>query len=96
MWSHYSQLPHRIQSEVSACRHKQLFAIKKLLFYRVHAVCVCDTADYFYNHIDEHLEVYGLTKDSEGKPLKAREMVDIVEGYKGLGYGKSTDEELGW
>ena len=62
---------------------------------RVHAVAVCDTADYFYNHVDEQLGEYGLTKDAEGKPLKARDLVDIIEGYKGLGYGRSTDEELG-
>lgn len=61
----------------------------------MHAVCVCDTADYFYKHIEEQLEEYGLTLDTQGRPIRARDLVDIVEGYKGQGYGKSTDEELG-
>lgn len=61
----------------------------------MHAVCVCDTADYFYKHIEEQLEEYGLTRDTQGRPIRARDLVDIVEGYKGQGYGKSTDEELG-
>lgn len=62
---------------------------------RVHAVCVCDTADLFYQHIESQLEAFGLAEDTQGRPIKARDLVDIVDGYKGLGYGKSTDEELG-
>ena len=62
---------------------------------RVHAVCVCDTADLFYQHIESQLEAFGLTEDTQGRPIKARDLVDIVDGYKGLGYGKSTEEELG-
>ena len=61
---------------------------------RVHAVCVCDTADLFYQHIESQLEAFGLTVDTQGRPIKARDLVDIVDGYKGLGYGKSTEEEL--
>jgi len=45
-------------------------------------VCVCDTADYFYKHIEEQLEEYGLTHDTQGRPIRARDLVDIVEGYK--------------
>lgn len=62
---------------------------------RIHAVCVCDSADLFYQHIESQLEAFGLTKDTQGRPIKARDLVDIVDGYKGLGYGKSTEEELG-
>ena len=62
---------------------------------RVHAVCVCDTADMFYQHMESQLEAFGLTVDTLGRPIKARDLVDIVDGYKGLGYAKSTDEELG-
>ena len=62
---------------------------------RVHAVCVCDDAKYFYSHVDEQLQAYGITKHSEGKPVRARDIVDIIDGYKGEGYGKSTGEELG-
>ncbi len=59
-------------------------------------MCVCDSDHYFYQHIDEQLETLGLTQDVKGKPLRARDLVDIIDGYKGLGYGKSTEEELGW
>ncbi len=62
---------------------------------RVHGVCVCDNADYFHGHIDEELQAFGLTTDREGKPLRSRDIVDVIEGYKGLGYGLSTEEELG-
>ena len=62
---------------------------------RIHGVCVCDDAAYFYNHIDVQLREYGLTQDSEGKPLRAKDITDIIDGYKGRGYGISTDEELG-
>ena len=62
---------------------------------RVHAVCVCDTADMFYQHMESQLEAFGLTVDTQGRPIKARDLVDIVDDYKGLGYAKSTDEELG-
>ena len=57
-------------------------------------MCVCDNADYFYEHIDKQLEEFGL-KDPPGNALHSRDLVDIIEGYKGRGYGLSTDEELG-
>ena len=59
---------------------------------------VCDNADYFHGHIDETLVELGLSKskDTQGRPtVKSRDIIDIVEGYKGRGYGLSTDEELG-
>lgn len=55
---------------------------------------MCDNADYFHGHIDEQLALFGLT-DSSGKPPQSRDLVDIIEGYKGRGYGISTEEELG-
>lgn len=58
-------------------------------------MCVCDSADLFYQHIESQLEAFGLTEDAQGRPIKARDLVDIVDGYKGLGYGKSTEDELG-
>lgn len=61
---------------------------------KIHGVCVCDDAAYFYNHIDVQLREYSLTQDSEGKPLRAKDITDIIDGYKGRGYGISTDEEL--
>ena len=47
---------------------------------RVHAVCVCDQAEYFYGHIDEQLKQSNLL-DSEGKQLRAVDIVDIIDGY---------------
>ena len=31
-----------------------------------------------------------------GLDVQAGEIIDIIDGYKGQGYGKSTEEELGW
>lgn len=58
-------------------------------------MCVCDNAEYFHGQIDEHLQSFGLTTNAEGKSLCSRDIVDIIEGYKGRGYGINTDEELG-
>ena len=57
-------------------------------------MCVSDNANYFHGHIDETLHAMGLTTDSERKPLQSRDIIDIIEGYKGRGYGLSTQEEL--
>ena len=62
---------------------------------RVHAVCVCDKADYFYQHVDEQLHCLGLAGEAGGETLRARDMVDFIEGYQGRGYGRSTEDELG-
>jgi len=62
---------------------------------RVHAVCVSDNEEYFYQRIDAQLETQGLTLNAEGNALRARDLVDIIDGYKGLGYSRSTEEELG-
>lgn len=58
-------------------------------------MCVCDDAEYFHGHIDQQLKAYGLATNKEGKPLRSRDIVDVIEGYKGQGYGLNTDEELG-
>lgn len=60
---------------------------------RIHAVSVSDTSDYFYNHIDNTLQQLGLLKNN-GHPLKATDILEVVDGYKGRGYGLSTAEEL--
>lgn len=54
---------------------------------RLHAVNVCDDADYFHRHIQELFDDLGLTID-------ARKQIDIIDGYVGLGYAKSRSEEL--
>ncbi|EDQ86511.1 uncharacterized protein MONBRDRAFT_28193 [Monosiga brevicollis MX1] len=55
--------------------------------YRIWAVAVCDNADYFYNHVQETLDEFGVT-------AQARDLLTIVEGYKGEGYGQFSDEHL--
>ena len=57
---------------------------------------MCDDAAHFHGAINAILNKLGLSKGSEGRPaLRSRDIVDIIEGYKGRGYGLSTDEELG-
>ena len=58
-------------------------------------MCVCDAADYFYRFIDRELEHCGLRPTRDGQPLSSRDLVSIVDGYKGLGYAENTEEELG-
>jgi len=55
---------------------------------RVHGVCVSDTAEYFHDHIDEILLTYGMER------AKATQICDVIEGYKGKGYNKTTNEDL--
>ena len=57
---------------------------------KVHAVCVCDSPDYFYNHIEETSIALGIDSNIIGKP---QEFLTIYPG-QGLGYARSTDEEL--
>ncbi|KNC81266.1 hypothetical protein SARC_06397 [Sphaeroforma arctica JP610] len=59
---------------------------------KIHAVCVCDNADYFHRHINETLRELGLggKKDS----LRSQDIIDIIDGYKGKGYGLSQPEEF--
>jgi D-cysteine desulfhydrase len=54
---------------------------------RIHAIAICDDAKYFYDHVDHTLQELGV-------PVQARDIVRIVEGYKGLGYGLSQPHEL--
>ena len=55
---------------------------------RCHAVNVSDNAAYFYNKINEDLKRGGVD-------VKAEDIIDIIDGYKGGGYGVSTQRELG-
>ncbi|XP_078379635.1 uncharacterized protein LOC144662643 [Oculina patagonica] len=50
---------------------------------KCHAVNVCDNAAYFYNKINEDLRTGGLD-------VKAEDIIDIIDGYKGKGYAIST------
>ena len=60
-----------------------------MFVFRVHAVNIRNSAESLYNHIQEDLEKAGLND------VKAEDILDIMEGHKGRGYGLSTDEELG-
>ena len=42
----------------------------------------------FYNKINEDLRIGGID-------VKADDILDIIDGYKGEGYGVSTQHELG-
>ena len=55
---------------------------------RCHAVNVSDNAAYFYNKINEDLNTGGLD-------VKAEDIIDVINGYHGKGYGISSQEELG-
>lgn len=54
---------------------------------KVHAINVCDDADYFYGVIQRIFSELGSSYEPE-------EVLSIIDGYKGLGYAKSTQEEL--
>ncbi|XP_048744229.1 uncharacterized protein LOC125657593 isoform X2 [Ostrea edulis] len=56
--------------------------------FKVHAMTVSDDAKYFHNHINETLSELGLTE------VRSEDILDIIDGYKGRGYGLSTEEEL--
>ncbi|KAK7484755.1 hypothetical protein BaRGS_00024040 [Batillaria attramentaria] len=55
---------------------------------KVHAVAVSDDAEYFHNHCNETLQEAGLGH------LRSEDILHVVEGHKGKGYGISTDDEL--
>ena len=57
-------------------------------------MCANNDADFFYKFIDNQLKEFGLT-DPSGKTLCSRDMVDLIEGYVGHGFGVPADEELG-
>ena len=63
-----------------------------LYYYRVHGVCVCDEAKYFYSEVNGYLKEFGLTDN--GTPIDSSKIMDLIDGYKGEGYALSTDEEL--
>lgn len=57
--------------------------------FQVHAVNVCDDAAYFHNEVNRIYRELGFDGRSE-------DLLDIIDGYKGLGYAKSRTEELEW
>lgn len=55
---------------------------------RVHGIAVSDDAKYFHNHCNETLREAGLGD------VRSEDILRVVEGHKGKGYGISTDDEL--
>ena len=56
--------------------------------YRIHGIAVSDDSKYFHHHVNEMIQECGLK-------ARAEDILDIIEGHKGQGYGISTQEELG-
>lgn len=48
-----------------------------------------NTEEFIYDHIDQQLQALGLHE------ARARDLVDPIMDYVELGYGRSTEEELG-
>jgi len=61
----------------------------------VHAVGVCDSPDYFYNHIAKIADEMGLVVPAEEESTESyiRKMF-VVHSGKGQGYARSTTDEL--
>jgi len=66
----------------------------------VHGICVCDTPEIFYDHINETITELGIDISNPGTGTgksiglgKAEEWLSLYDG-SGIGYGKSTTEEL--
>lgn len=57
---------------------------------KIHAVGVCDSADYFYSHMEGTCHAMGIDPEALGG---VRSWCTIYEG-QGLGYAKSSEEEL--
>jgi len=57
---------------------------------QLHAVAVCDSPDYFYNHILDTAVELGVDIEAIGNP---RDWLTIHAG-QGIGYARSTDEEI--
>jgi 1-aminocyclopropane-1-carboxylate deaminase/D-cysteine desulfhydrase-like pyridoxal-dependent ACC family enzyme len=55
--------------------------------YRIWAVAICDDAQYFYHHVQGTLDALAL-------PWQALDLVTVVEGFKGKGYGEFGPEHV--
>jgi hypothetical protein len=59
------------------------------VFYRIHPVATHNTEEFIYRHVDEQLEALGLLD------VCAKDLISPIMEYVELGYGSSTEEELG-
>ena len=59
------------------------------MFYSVHGVIISNRdQEYIHQHIDETLGMFGIKAKSE-------DIFDIVDGHRGGGFAKNTQEDLG-
>ena len=56
----------------------------------IHAIGVCDSPDYFYDHIQDTANEIGIDMDKFGE---SRDWLHIYHGA-GLGYARNTEQEL--
>ncbi|XP_071489514.1 uncharacterized protein [Diadema antillarum] len=61
---------------------------------KIHGMAVLGDAAYFHFEADQILQDLGLQATDGSSGVKAADIMDIVEGAKGIGYGLSTPEEL--
>lgn len=54
---------------------------------RIHGVCVSNRHDYFYHHVENTLQAFGLRSS-------ACELCDVIDNYKGECYAKRTEKDL--
>jgi D-cysteine desulfhydrase family pyridoxal phosphate-dependent enzyme len=57
---------------------------------KIHGIGVCDSPEYFYDHIDQMANELGIDATLHGT---ARDWIRLYDG-QGLGYAKNTDAEL--
>ena len=66
--------------------------------FRIHGVCAYESASYFYNEIDCHLQEFGLAINNSSRdektPSSYPDLIDIIDGYV-ADYGQCTKRELG-
>lgn len=72
----------------------------------VHAISVSDHKGYFHGHVNDTLEELGLLLKASDNVVgadancreewKSENILNVIDGYKGTGYGKSTREELAY
>nr|NP_001229618.2 uncharacterized protein LOC578025 [Strongylocentrotus purpuratus] len=61
---------------------------------RIHGMAICDDAKYFHGEINKVLRELGMQEGQGSSGVRSEDIVDVVEGVRGLGYGLSQPEEL--
>ena len=61
--------------------------------HRIHGVTISFSAEKAFEMIDEDVAAIGLV-GKDGEPVKATQLLEVVEGYVGEGYSLSNEQEL--